>query len=295
MGLNKRNTLLGVLAGSAATGVAALTAAHLVARSDRTHHAGAATGDPTSLAEPPDTVHRVIVTSDGGEIHVLERGPIRSDGAGAGTATIVLLHGVTLGAELWNGQLADLGERYRVIALDWRGHGTSRAGSRGFTLAALAEDLADVIERLELTDVVIVGHSMGGMALMHALRRGRLAPVLRGIVFTGSAASIDGHDPRRRFVINAGRRLVGKRPNLIEKLGWLPPGDLGYLLTRGTFGAAPSPVWIELCERLARAMAPGSYGAFMTEILRHDERSTLAGVDVPTLVLVGSRDEAIQE
>ncbi len=285
----KRSALIAVLAGSAATGIGALTRAHLVTRRDRAHHLHAGSGDPASLAEPNDTIHRILVGRDGAELHVVERGPLGAP------VTLLLLHGVGLAAELWNGQLSDLGGRYRVLAMDLRAHGSSRPGRDGCTLDAIGDDIAEVIERLRLRNVIIVGHSMGGMALLRACSNRRIPKSVVGLVLTGSAACAAGKGFSGAVGVRLAKTALGGRPSLIARLRWTPSGDMGYLFFRGGFGANPSPVWVELCERLGREISRLSYGHFMSDILEYDERGALGSLGLPLLVLAGSQDALTPE
>src|SRR4051794_2011100 len=105
---------------------------------------------------PDDTVSHSFPMDDGGVINVIERGAGRP---------LVLLHGITLTSEVWTYQLHDLADRFRVIALDQRGHGRSTDGEAGLVLRRLGADLATVLAHMDLCDAVVVGHSMGGMVL----------------------------------------------------------------------------------------------------------------------------------
>ncbi|HEX4863861.1 MAG TPA: alpha/beta fold hydrolase, partial [Acidimicrobiales bacterium] len=106
---------------------------------------------------PQDVEHHDIVSTDGGTIHLIERGDGRP---------LLLIHGITLQAGVWAPQFHLLADRYRVIAMDVRGHGRSVAGSDGFGRKIAARDVATVVEHFDLRDTIIVGHSMGGMILM---------------------------------------------------------------------------------------------------------------------------------
>src|SRR3954454_2704691 len=76
---------------------------------------------------------------------------------------VVFSHGWPLSADAWDGQMVFLGERgYRVIAHDRRGHGRSSQTWNGNDLDTYADDLAELIEALDLRDVILVGHSTGG-------------------------------------------------------------------------------------------------------------------------------------
>ena len=92
---------------------------------------------------------------DGGVAHVLA--------VGAGPP-LVLLHGITLRADVWHHQFA-LADEATVYAVDLRGHGLSRAGTEGPTIEANARDLAFFLNEFDLQGAVVAGHSMGGMVL----------------------------------------------------------------------------------------------------------------------------------
>src|SRR5512132_1688063 len=76
---------------------------------------------------------------------------------------VVFSHGWPLTADAWDAQMMFLGERgCRVVAHDRRGHGRSSQPWSGHDLDTYADDLAELIETLDLRDVVLVGPSTGG-------------------------------------------------------------------------------------------------------------------------------------
>src|SRR5262245_26879452 len=76
---------------------------------------------------------------------------------------LIMLHGVTGHARTWDEEAALLAERYRVLALDQRGHGDSEPAADGdYTVAAMAADLTAFVDALGLDQVSVVGLSMGG-------------------------------------------------------------------------------------------------------------------------------------
>ncbi|HEX8498017.1 MAG TPA: alpha/beta hydrolase [Actinomycetales bacterium] len=80
----------------------------------------------------------------------------------AGGPPLVLLHGLGEQASTWDEVAPQLATRFRVVALDLRGHGSSTwAGPYSFTL--MRDDVLGVLGALGLDDVVLVGHSMGGV------------------------------------------------------------------------------------------------------------------------------------
>ena len=95
-----------------------------------------------------------ITTKDGTQIYYKEwgEGPV-----------VTFSHGWPLNADAWDGQLQFLAQNgYRAIAHDRRGHGRSSQPSSGNDMNGYADDLAAVIEALDLRDVTLVGHSTGG-------------------------------------------------------------------------------------------------------------------------------------
>lgn len=80
--------------------------------------------------------------------------------AGRGTP-IVMIPGWSQSAALFKHQMAGLSDRYRVIAVDMRGHGESDKPNYGYRMGRLAKDLHDFLTALDLRNVVIMAHSMG--------------------------------------------------------------------------------------------------------------------------------------
>ena len=95
-----------------------------------------------------------ITTKDGTEIYYKDwgEGPV-----------VTFSHGWPLNSAMWDGQMLFLAQHgFRVVAHDRRGHGRSSQPSSGNDMNGFADDLAAVIEALELNDVTLVGHSTGG-------------------------------------------------------------------------------------------------------------------------------------
>ena len=100
------------------------------------------------------------VTANSG---LLSKTKVHVDDTGGTGRPVVLIHGWPLSAESWSEQTAALSAAgYRVVAYDRRGFGRSDKPSKGFDYDTLADDLDGVLSELELTDVTLVGFSMGG-------------------------------------------------------------------------------------------------------------------------------------
>lgn len=99
---------------------------------------------------------------------------------GEGDATVVLVHCWMCEGSFWDAQVPALAERYRTITLDLPGHGRAGTTRESWTVERYGDDVAGLLAALDLSNVVLVGHSMGGPV---ALRAAALAkPRVRGIV-----------------------------------------------------------------------------------------------------------------
>ena len=105
-----------------------------------------------SVASNTNIASKYFRTNDGVRLHYLE--------AGAGKP-LVLIHGLSQTAEQFKFQIEGLADRYRVIALDLRGHGESEKPNFGLKIHRLAEDLREALVAANADDVTLLGHSMG--------------------------------------------------------------------------------------------------------------------------------------
>jgi pimeloyl-ACP methyl ester carboxylesterase len=276
---------LATAAGAAAVAVSSRSAAkHRSLVDDRAGDAAAFDLDALGVTR------HTIATHDGGELLVVEKGPTDA-------RPLVLLHGITLQARIWGYQLRDLSDRYRVVAVDLRGHGASRPGREGYGLPLLARDLRTVLEALDLRRAIVVGHSMGGMTLMQfcADHPDVLDERVAGCVFLATAPVV----PLPPLVQAALRRLqpslhrLGRRPTWERIAGAPRPGDLDYNLARRVFGRRASPLHVELTSRLVSEMAPSAIMPTGLGLVAHDAEAALARTHTPSLVIGGELDRLL--
>jgi pimeloyl-ACP methyl ester carboxylesterase len=119
------------------------------------------------------------LTVNGAQLHYEE--------AGSGPP-IVLVHGLWMSGRFFQAQLDGLSDRYRVVALDLRGHGRSEHVTSGHTVAQYARDLRSLLEALELRDPVVVGWSMGALVIWDYVRQFGVTR-LRGVVIVDQTTS----------------------------------------------------------------------------------------------------------
>jgi non-heme chloroperoxidase len=115
-----------------------------------------------------------ITTQDGTQIYYKDWG--------TGPA-VTFSHGWPLNADMWDGQMLFLAQNgYRTIAHDRRGHGRSSQASTGNDMDGYADDLAAVIEALDLRDVTLVGHSTGGGEVARYIGRHGTSRVAKAVL-----------------------------------------------------------------------------------------------------------------
>ena len=202
--------------------------------------------------------------------------------AGSGDQALVLLHAFPLHAAMWERQLAELSSGWRVIAPDLPGFGQSAAlpDPDSATLEAMADAVASLLDHLGLSRVVLGGLSMGGYAAFVIARRHR--PLVRALVLADTRAGADTSEVKERRTSQQGQVREEGTAELVEAL-------LGTLLTKETHASRP-----EIVEHARRLMSDASPDAVVAALeamkQRSDATEDLAGLDVPTLVLVGDKD-----
>ncbi|MFG3093069.1 alpha/beta fold hydrolase [Streptomyces antibioticus] len=117
-----------------------------------------------------------VTTSDGTSIFYKDWGPRDAQ-------PIVFHHGWPLSADDWDAQLLFfLGEGYRVIAHDRRGHGRSTQSATGHEMDTYAADVAALTDELDLRDAVHIGHSTGGGEVTRYVARAKPGRVAKAVL-----------------------------------------------------------------------------------------------------------------
>jgi len=117
-----------------------------------------------------------ITTKDGTQIYYKDwgQGPV-----------VLFSHGWPLNGDAWDGQMLFLAQNgFRVIAHDRRGHGRSSQSSSGNDMDTYADDLAELIETLDLRDITLVGHSTGGGEVTRYIGRHGTARVAKAVLIS---------------------------------------------------------------------------------------------------------------
>jgi non-heme chloroperoxidase len=123
-----------------------------------------------------------IKTKDGAEIYYKDWGE--------GPA-VTFSHGWPLSSDMWDGQMLFLAEHgFRGVAHDRRGHGRSSQPWSGNDMDGYADDLAAVIETLDLNDVTVVGHSTGGAEVARYIGRHGTSRVAKALLISAAVPAL---------------------------------------------------------------------------------------------------------
>lgn len=210
----------------------------------------------------------------------------------AGTGPVVLaVHGWAASRIFFDGLSGRLSDGFRFMAPDLRAHGTTPAGQLPLSIETLADDLADLIETLDLSKIVLVGWSMGAMVAWSMIDR-HGADRIAGLVVEDMTPRIL-NDADWSLGMSSGMNASGSARAIdLMRADWS-----GYAATfaprmfaRDRRRDAPDMVaeaTAELSRRNGDAMAEiwGSMAA-------QDMRAALSGITLPVLVAHGARSEA---
>jgi non-heme chloroperoxidase len=188
---------------------------------------------------------------------------------------VLFTHAWGLNGDIWEYQLTELVDQgLRCIAYDRRGHGRSTDPGRGYDFDRLADDLAAVINQLDLRDVTLVGYSMGNGEALRYLQRHGSSRISRLVMVStippqsgGNLAFIAGlKQDRPAFFANGVTAFTG-----------------GH--------AAVSPAMAQwVIAQFMRASPKGAIEC-MRAISRGDFRADMRAVAVPTLIVHGDKDQ----
>jgi len=194
---------------------------------------------------------------------------------------VVLVHGFPLDHTMWNAQIDALAGKYRLIAPDLRGFGQSGVTDAAVTMEQFADDLAALLDALEVSDpVVLCGLSMGGYVAVAFQRK--YASRLRGLILCDTRAAADTPEMAAARHETADRVLAEGPAPLVDMM-------MPKLFAPGTVENRPRI--IESLHGVMLATDPRGIAAAARGMARRpDVTGSLDRIDCPTLVVVGESD-----
>ena len=224
-----------------------------------------------------------VTAKDGTEIYYKDwgQGPV-----------ITFSHDWPLSSDAWDGQMLFLAQQgFRVVAHDRRGHGRSGQASSANDMDGYADDLAAVIEALDLKDAILVGHSTGGGEVArylgrHGSKRAKKAVLIAAVppLMLQTQANPEGLPMEVFDAIRAG--VAGDRSQYYKDLAiaFYGANRSGTKVSQGTL----DQFWLWSMQAGAKN-AYESVKAFSETDFTED----LKKIDVPTLVMHGEDDQIV--
>ncbi len=235
-----------------------------------------------------------IAAKDGTKLWYREESPANAEGP-----VLLCCNGVGVSVQFWEPVQQHFRGRFRTVLWDYRAHGQSEAGPapEAASIEQCAEDASALLDGLDIREAVVFGHSMGTAVAFELLRRRRSRVV--GLVPTlgNYANAIEGFfllPPLSRSLF-AVAQLVG--PRYPDEVGrWLHrfvslPGAAEAVRLTGF--VHPSLCPREQVDRYLAHLAQLDmrvYFALLASLAHYDATDLLPTIDVPTLVVGGSRD-----
>jgi len=198
---------------------------------------------------------------------------------------LILLHAVgCTGTLTWFPAIARLSERYRVIMFDQRWHGRGIMSDR-FAVTDCADDVAAVVAALGLKQPIIAGYSMGGVI---AQRTWRQHPgVVGGLVLAATTSHFRGAPAEMAF--HQGMELSMRALHLFSRLS-VAQAAVGR--TARAFNVPPTETG-QWALAQWNSTSPLAIGQAVASLGRHNSRPWLTKIDVPTAVVVTTKDHVI--
>jgi non-heme chloroperoxidase len=237
-----------------------------------------------SVAEQPSAVApcpTMIESRDKTRIH------FRDWGAGR---PVVFVAPWGLCSDWWDIPVITLSERgWRCVAFDRRGHGRSDDPCRGYDFDTLADDIAAVMDALDLQNIVLVGHSMGGAEAVRYLTRYRSHRVSHAVLIA----------PTTPFTMKTGDNPGGAPRETLEKTRESLKHELPHRVAEAApdfFGVPKNSVSIEMMDWWSRQLLDRCSIKVLSELYKvmteTDFRTELRTIRTPTLILHGDIDKS---
>jgi len=201
------------------------------------------------------------------------------DDTGSGPA-VVLIHGYPFNRSMWAEQVSALADSYRVVTLDLRGHGESESSTGASTMKLMAQDVAALMDELQIDRAVIGGLSMGGYVTLAFYQ-----------LFAERVEKLLLADTRAQADTEEAKATRGDQVQQIQADGMtgIVTAMLPKLLSPETVSKQPEIVK-RVRDMMMHTSPEGAIGALRGMAEREDQTERLSQINVPALIVVGKED-----
>ena len=206
--------------------------------------------------------HGVTQAKDGVQIHY--------ESGGRGSPALIFVHGWNCDRSNWSAQLPVFAATHQVVALDLAGHGDSGVNREAWSMANFGADVAAVADTLQLEDIILVGHSMGGQVALEAAR-----------LLKGRVKMVVGADTLNDVSLRYADEQIAEMLAAMEADF---PGTVDGMVRSSFFLPTSDPALIDEIARDMSAASPAAGIGALEGIARwynEDVEQSLADIDVP--------------
>ena len=193
---------------------------------------------------------------------------------------VVLIHGYPFNRSLWNEQVAALSASYRVVVPDLRGFGESQSSPGPATMNRMAQDVAQLMDHLEIPRAAVGGLSMGGYVALAFYKQ--FPSRVRALILADTRAQADTEEGKQTRAQQAEKALT-------EGMAGIADAMLPKLLTPETVSKRPEIVK-RVRDMMLKTNPEGAAAALLGMAERDDQTDLLPRITAKTLILVGAED-----
>ncbi len=202
---------------------------------------------------------------------------IHYEAQGDGTP-LVFVHGLGGTSNIWHAQRVTLSRYFRVVAADLSGSGRSDKSQRSYSIDGWADEIAGLMDHLNMPAAVIVGHSMGTVIVQHFAAK--YPQRTTALVLAGGLVELGP----------PGKEAFTKRAESVEKEGMAGVADaiLGGALSAGT--RERNLALTGMVREMLLSNDPACYAGHCRALIAGSARADQSRITCPTLLLVGDQD-----
>jgi 3-oxoadipate enol-lactonase len=194
---------------------------------------------------------------------------------------IIFIHGFPFNKNMWEKQSEALKNKYRVVAIDLRGHGNSDAGKEDFSINLFAEDLIHIMDLLQISRAVLCGLSMGGYISLNALER--FPNYFSALILCDTQCIADTSEVKEKRK----KTIHFIKENGLEKYA---DESLKNLFADGSFSTKKEEIAF-IRETILKTSADSVCNTLRALADRSETCATLKDIKIPVLILVGREDK----
>lgn len=196
-------------------------------------------------------------------------------------STIIFIHGFPLNKAMWNKQIEEFKENYRVIAYDIRGHGITDAGDEEFSIELFVKDLLSFMDVLKIDKTILCGLSMGGYIALNAIENH--PERFDALILCDTNCAADSSEAKEKRM---------KTIEIIKEKGieQYAEESLKKLFAPISFSKHPEEIAI-VSEMIINTSEEALFKTLHALAERAETCTKLDEIQVPVLIMVGKEDE----